>query len=426
MHLASGQLALANVALFVADADLACEPLSIGLPVLQQLEVNTRTMLEKNQAVLDGDDWFHIGNMTTEDQGGTVSRMMIARLNSIGTAEDADDNGTKHQTDWPRVNYQTARTEEDPFPDPSLLDPIGSDQHNDIRTYEASMKKSAEDSGLPWEYRKTMFELVNERTDVICNAFSAGPAAKNPPLKVHLMLNADTVKARLHYYSRDQRDFLKQLVATLVRDNMAYANPTSPWACAPLLVPKPGPEVRYRFTVDHRPVNRFTVKHQSPIPNLEHEPTRLSNSRYYATFDLSHCYLQVELDGTSQALQSFITPDGPYFPTRVMHGPTNAVTHLQAAFSEILPTGLTSDLLNWLDDIQLYDPTVLGLLKFIRQLLGLCVRKNIKLSPAKCILFAVSLQWCGRLVSTDGIRYDPSGLDGLLQMKPPTIAAHLQ
>lgn len=47
-------------------------------------------------------------------------------------------------------------------------------------------------------------------------------------------------------------------------------------------------DARFRFTVDLRPVNKFTVKHQYPMPNLE--LTKVSDSQYYATFDLSHCY----------------------------------------------------------------------------------------------------------------------------------------
>ena len=62
--------------------------------------------------------------------------------------------------------------------------------------------------------------------------------------------------------------------------------------------------------------------------NLEHELTKLTGSRYYATFDLSHGYWQFELDKDSQDKQSFIIPDWIYSPTPVLHGTTNAVTHL--------------------------------------------------------------------------------------------------
>lgn len=53
---------------------------------------------------------------------GKLERIMNARLNRQG-----DENSAKsHVVDRNRlrVNYQAARLEEDPFPDPSLLDPI--------------------------------------------------------------------------------------------------------------------------------------------------------------------------------------------------------------------------------------------------------------------------------------------------------------
>lgn len=86
LHLASGQLALANVTFLVADGDLACEDLLINLPVLRHLQVDTRTLLENNRSVLDGADCSHVGNRTLLNSGGKVSRMMIARLNR--TARD--------------------------------------------------------------------------------------------------------------------------------------------------------------------------------------------------------------------------------------------------------------------------------------------------------------------------------------------------
>lgn len=46
--------------------------------------------------------------------------------------------------------------------------------------------------------------------------------------------------------------------------------------------------------------------------------------------------------------------------------------------------------------------------------------------PAKCISFSTSVQWCGRLISADGIRYDLGRLDGLLTMETATTGTHLQ
>lgn len=58
--------------------------------------------------MLDGASCSHISNQTNVDGRGTVSRMIIARLNRVRTGGDATDTGTEPQTDWPRINYQTA------------------------------------------------------------------------------------------------------------------------------------------------------------------------------------------------------------------------------------------------------------------------------------------------------------------------------
>lgn len=93
-------------------------------------------------------------------------------------------------------------------------------------------------------------------------SFSSGPPTKLPPLKIELTPDAKPVKVRLRRYSAQQCKLLNCFVKTLVKHGMAYPNPTSKWACAPLLVPEPGAE--YCFTSDLRPVNVFTIKDQFP------------------------------------------------------------------------------------------------------------------------------------------------------------------
>lgn len=52
---------------------------------------------------------------------------------------------------------------------------------------------------------------------------------------------------------------------------------------------------RFRFTVDLRPVNRFTVNRQFPIPNIELELTKMPNATILATSNFSHGYWHLPL-----------------------------------------------------------------------------------------------------------------------------------
>lgn len=102
------------------------------------------------------------------------------------------------------------------------------------------------------------------------------------------------------------------------------------------------------------------------MPNLENELTKLGGTTCFAIFDLSHGYWQLELDGASQHLQSFITPDGIFSPTRVLPGTTNAVTYLQLTLAHHLPSDLFDSFLFWLGDVLIYACTAEELLKSIR------------------------------------------------------------
>ncbi len=96
---------------------------------------------------------------------------------------------------------------------------------------------------------------------------------------------------------------------------------------------------KFRFTVDLRPVNKFTMKHQYPMPNLEHELSRLTGKKHFATLTFRMGTGSYHYTQTSQELQSFLTPEGVYTPTRVLHGTTNAVTYLQSSLCSNYPTG---------------------------------------------------------------------------------------
>lgn len=107
-----------------------------------------------------------------------------------------------------------------------------------------------------------------------------------------------------------------------------------------------------------RPVNGFTTKHLFPMPNIEQEQITTAGSAVYANFDMSYGYWQLPLHVSSQASQSFITPDEIYSTTRVMHGSTIAVLYLQSTMSGKLPETLCVVVLWWLNDIILHARSV--------------------------------------------------------------------
>lgn len=94
--------------------------------------------------------------------------------------------------------------------------------------------------------------------------------------------------------------------------------------------------------------------------------------------------------------------------------------------ASIIPDDLKNNMLCWLDDILLFAPSVEELLQSVRSFFCLCAANKLNLHPKKFILFATEICWCGRPISSKGLRYDPRGLPGLLSMEPPTTGANIQ
>lgn len=70
---------------------------------------------------------------------------------------------------------------------------------------------------------------------------------------------------------------------------MTYFNISGDWLCTMFLVSKSDPTL-FGFTANIRPINRFKIKQQFPMPILEHELSILSNSRFLTILDLPHGY----------------------------------------------------------------------------------------------------------------------------------------
>lgn len=72
--------------------------------------------------------------------------------------------------------------------------------------------------------------------------------------------------------------------------------------------------------------------------------------------------------------------------------------------------------LYWLDNIRIYHSHAEGMLNAILLLSELFSKKNIKFRSSKCWFFANEILWCDKVLSSEGICFDPRRIDGIPQM----------
>jgi hypothetical protein len=78
-----------------------------------------------------------------------------------------------------------------------------------------------------------------------------------------------------------------------------------------------------------------------------------------------------------------------------------------------------------LDDVLLHTKTEVDLLSTLNFFFKQCQEHELKLHASKCVLFASTVRYCGRLITKDGVRFDPKNMEELQTMYEPQNCADL-
>ena len=99
--------------------------------------------------------------------------------------------------------------------------------------------------------------MTTEFKNISCTRLGKDPPIDVEPMNIEFEGSTCPIKVRQRSYSPKQLSFLKTKVQELISARDIFHNNASEWACAPLVVLKPGKE-GFRFTVDLRLVNAQT------------------------------------------------------------------------------------------------------------------------------------------------------------------------
>ncbi|ETV79142.1 hypothetical protein H257_07229 [Aphanomyces astaci] len=197
-------------------------------------------------------------------------------------------------------------------------------------------------AGCCAEFALGLSKLLAKYMDVFRLTLGRDPPVDMPPLKVHPTKNSNPVRCKARRYSLPQREFMQKHVEELEKAGFIYRNPTSRWACAPLIVRKPHTKDKFRMAVDLRPVNSQTEQIAWPMPMLEVVVDHLRGATCFFIDSVAYCQSTV-----------------------------------QAMFAE----QLYKCLLAWLDDLLGYHKTPAGLQLALAEVLEVCAKRGLKLHP---------------------------------------------
>jgi hypothetical protein len=117
---------------------------------------------------------------------------------------------------------------------------------------------------------------------------------------------------------------------------------------------------------------------------------------------------------------SFITPSGTYCYLRMPEGLKNAGGSFSRMTAKVLHSQIVRNVLTYVDDIIVKSTKQENHITDLLETFANFRQAGLKLNPEKCVFGVKKSKFLGCLVSTKGIEANPSKIEAILRMEPPS------
>ena len=197
-----------------------------------------------------------------------------------------------------------------------------------------------------------------------------------------------------------------------------------------MVVPKPKRPGEVRICVDMREPNRAIKRERHPSPTMDDIVHRLNNARVFSKVDLKSGYHQLVLAEESRYITTFSTHDGLWRYKRLNFGISSASEVFQNVIANVID-GIDGAL-NMSDDIFIFgkgqtdQEAMVEHDKHLKQVLQRLQENGLTANLPKCEFRKPKMEFYGMVFSKDGIEPDPTKVDALIIMTPPTSVGEVQ
>jgi RNase H-like domain found in reverse transcriptase/Reverse transcriptase (RNA-dependent DNA polymerase) len=274
--------------------------------------------------------------------------------------------------------------------------------------YEDHKEETTQD--IPPEYRR--------HTQV----FSEKEAERFPPSRewdhrIPLTPDApETINIKMYSLAQECQDAIKNWVKKMMAKKF-ISRSDSPYGHATFTVPKK--DGTYRIVQDYRPVNKYTRKDTTPLPNIQEAIEGLGDKVLFSKYDIREGYNNIQLVPEDRWKAAFKTPDGLFEPNVMLFGLQGA----PGTFSHMIAVDIApmyhefpqNRFKHYMDDclIAMAEGELQLHRKMNHRLLDLFEQHSYFLKPSKCVFEQPEVDFLGVRLGHGEITIDPSKIAGI-------------
>jgi len=219
------------------------------------------------------------------------------------------------------------------------------------------------------------------------------------------------------------RDKVEKELDRLEKEGVLTKTSTSEWATPIVPIVKKNNQIRicgdYKVTV-----NKALKVDKYPLPKPRDIFATLAGGEKFTKLDLREVYLQCPVDKHSREILTLNTHKGLYTTNRLAFGISPSPSIWQRKMEQILSDIPFCHCI--LDDILLTGRDDDEHLHILEQVLTRLSQHNLRLNIDKCYFLQDKLEYCGHMLTKDGVYEAPDKITAIVEAPRPTNTAQLR
>jgi hypothetical protein len=171
--------------------------------------------------------------------------------------------------------------------------------------------------------------------------------------------------------------------------------------------------------IDFTDLNKACPKDEFPLPRIDSLVDAVASSELMSLLDCYSGYHQIWMKKEDEPKTSFITPSGTYCYLRMPKGLKNAGGSFSRMTAKVLHSQIGKNVLTYVDDIIVKSTKQENHVADLQETFANFRQAGLMLNPEKCVFGVKKGKFLGCLVSTKGIKANPSKIEAILRMEPP-------
>jgi hypothetical protein len=281
-------------------------------------------------------------------------------------------------------------------------------------------QKVLQGSQLSEEQKKTLIRFLFNNKDVF--AWSTNDLCGVNRDIIEHSLNVDPSfrprKQRLRKMSDDKAEGAQNEVKRLLSAGVIREVKYLEWLANTVMVKKGNG--KWRMCIDFTDLNKACPKDEFPLPRIDSLVDASASSELMSLLNCYSGYHQIWMKKKDEPKTSFITPSGTYCYLWMPEGLKNAGGSFSRMTAKVLHSQIGRNVLTYVDDIIVKSTKQENHITDLQETFANFRQAGLKLNPEKCVFGVKKGKFLGCLVSTKGIEANPSKIEAILRMEPPS------